>query len=560
MKSKVQKKLTVNNKIKKPIDTKNGKIMKNKKIGNLFVAKKVADQEFENEENIIDNTNEFANDIDEEEEEDEDNETPVVNKVAVKITTKTLKQWEQELQTDKSSKIIKKLMDAFHVVAINILKSKKVSNLPYKIENSQVFNGIIELCIQHIPGVLKKFLHIVHDAKFEASKAKRFPKIKNTLSIYYTDIINILQTVTSPDVLTILLKHLHCTIQCTQSFPALNEALFSVLIKLWSSDEEVVRVNAFMNIIKITTTYKEAILDNLLKAMYSKYNEIAKNMTPDNFDCINFMQQSLAEIYLLDHNLAYNHAFMEIRQLALKLRNATIQKNKENIDAVYSWEYLNSIRLWSELIKNTKKQSVIRSLLYPLVQIVTSLIKLTPTSEYYPLRFHCCQLLINISQKTGTFIPVLPYLLEILKFYDFNKVKNVIVAEKMSFTCMLKVTKTQMQENAFKNSIIDNVYQLILEVATKDSNAIYFPDMYINCIMELKSFLAKCQVPSYCKKIKQIYDKIQENRQFVETERNKIIVDLSDSATILNWELTLKTRGTPLQKFYDTVSNQKINK
>lgn len=211
------------------------------------------------------------------------------------------------------------------------------------------------------------------------------------------------------------------------------------------------------------------------------------------------------------------------------------------------------------MIKNTKKQSVIRSLLYPLVQIITSTIKLIPKSEYYPLRFHCCQILIDISRKTGTFIPILPYLLEVLSFYDFNEVKNLIVAEKMSFTCILNVSKTQKQENAFKNSVIDNVYQLILDVATKDSSAIYFPDMYINCIMELKSFLTKCQVPSYCKKMKQIKEKIQENCQFIETERNKIIVDLSDSATILNWEITIKTRGTPLQNFYDTISNQKKN-
>lgn len=153
--------------------------------------------------------------------------------------------------------------------------------------------------------------------------------------LYFDEIIvlfffflQLLQSVTSSNVLTILLKHLHCIIQCTQSFPTLREALFNALINLWSSDEEVVRVNAFINIIKITTSYKEAILDNLLKSMYSKYNEIAKDMTLDKIDCIKFMQQSLAEIYLLDHNLAYNHAFMEIRQLALKLRNATIQKNK----------------------------------------------------------------------------------------------------------------------------------------------------------------------------------------------------------------------------------------
>lgn len=221
------------------------------------------------------------------------------------------------------------------------------------------------------------------------------------------------------------------------------------------------------------------------------------------------------------------------------------------MEAVYSWKYVNCLRLWSELIIHTKKQSVLRSLLYPLVQIIIATIKLISTSEYYPLRFHCVKILINISKEIGVFIPVLPYLLEILKFYDFNKKSQTITKKPIVFTCLLKIQKQQIQENGLKDAIIDNVYQLILETASKDSSAMYFPDMYINCVIELKAFLEKCQVSSYCKKIKQLLDKIQENSIFIENERNKIIVDLSDNATILNWEIQIRNRGTPMQTFYD---------
>lgn len=36
-----------------------------------------------------------------------------------------------------------------------------------------------------------------------------------------------------------------------------------------------------------------------------------------------------------------------------------------------------------------------------------------PTSQYYPLRFHCLRMLINIAKESGTFIPVLPFLTEV---------------------------------------------------------------------------------------------------------------------------------------------------
>lgn len=42
---------------------------------------------------------------------------------------------------------------------------------------------------------------------------------------------------------------------------------------------------------------------------------------------------------------------------------------KENFQAVYNWQFINSLRFWSELITLSKQQSMLRSLLYPLVQV-----------------------------------------------------------------------------------------------------------------------------------------------------------------------------------------------
>ncbi|XP_043267395.1 nucleolar complex protein 2 homolog [Venturia canescens] len=469
-----------------------------------------------------------------------------------KVTLQLLKKWQEEIQKDSSSRTIKCAVEAFHAALLTVADPDGPKSLRYRVEGSSVFNGVVQLCIMQLPEAFKRFLKLGPENRFEAYKSKRFVKVKGVLKAYLTDLIKILQNVTSSDILTVLLKHLHQMLPYTQSFSSLNKPLLRILLKLWSTGEETVRVVAFLSILQIATSHRESVLETLMKTMYIKFVENSKFVSPNTLPGINFMRHSLAEIYLLDDNLAYNHSFLYIRQLAIHLRNAMTLKKKENFQAVYNWQYINSLRFWSELITHSKQQSMLRSLLYPLVQIITGTIKLIPTAQFYPLRFHCSQMLINISRDTNTFIPVLPYLLEILNAYDFNKRHKTVTMKPISFICLLRMSKSQLQENGFKDSVIENIYQLILENASKDSSTIYFPDLYVPCIMQLKAFLKKCKVANFCRKIRQLLDKINENHEFIERERNKIIVDLKDLSAIRNWENGIKSQQTPLTKFYES--------
>lgn len=58
--------------------------------------------------------------------------------------------------------------------------------------------------------------------------------------------------------------------------------------------------------------------------------------------------------------------------------------------------------------------------------------------------------------------------------------------------------------------------------------------------------------------MRQLVEKIEENSKFIERERAKISFSLSDEKMIVAWETNIKTKGTPLQTFYENWS--KINK
>lgn len=133
--------------------------------------------------------------------------------------------------------------------------------------------------------------------------------------------------------------------------------------------------------------------------MYVKYVQNTKFVSPNTLPGINFIKSSLVQIYSLDHDISYNHAFLYIRQLAINLRNAITLKKKvifkrvivlfitscfrifnfflfffqENFQAIYNWQYINSLRFWTELITISKDKSILRSLLYPLVQVSINL-------------------------------------------------------------------------------------------------------------------------------------------------------------------------------------------
>lgn len=46
----------------------------------------------------------------------------------------------------------------------------------------------------------------------------------------------------------------------------------------------------------------------------------------------------------------------------------------------------------------------------------------------------------------------------------------------MDFTYILRLSKAQMQENAFKDAVIENIYDVVLEYVAAESHRISFPE------------------------------------------------------------------------------------
>lgn len=145
--------------------------------------------------------------------------------------------------------------------------------------------------------------------------------------------------------------------------------------QLWSEGEEQVRVLSFLCILRLMRDQEPAVLGYILKKLYLSYAKNCKQTTPQTWPLINFMKQSLVELYSLDQGIAYQQAFVFIRQCAIHLRNAMTGNKKDGHKAVYNWHYVHSLLLWQQMICCLHPSEVLKQLVYPLVQVIIGTIK-----------------------------------------------------------------------------------------------------------------------------------------------------------------------------------------
>lgn len=55
----------------------------------------------------------------------------------------------------------------------------------------------------------------------------------------------------------------------------------------------------------------------------------------------------------------------------------------------------------------------------------------------------------------------------------------------LDFSCILRLAKSQLMENGFKDSVIERLYALLLEYVANESHCIAFPDITLLAVMQV---------------------------------------------------------------------------
>ncbi|KAI0446494.1 Noc2p family-domain-containing protein [Xylaria telfairii] len=459
------------------------------------------------------------------------------------LTKEMVARWKASIIEHHSLKAARQVVLAFRSAAHLNEDDDNERTQPYTISNPEVFHDVLVVALKQIPEVLQHHIPVKESAAgrvYIPTESKKFKPLSMLLRSFTSSILHMLPTLSDDATLKLTLSALTPLVPYLLTFRKLLKNLVKTVVGFWAqtTSSDTTRITAFLVLRRLVVIGDKGIREAVLKVAYQGLIAGSRVTNANTVQGINLMKNSAAELWGLDQSIGYTTAYNFIRQLAIHLRNSIVHNKNESYKHVYNWQYIHSLDFWSYVLSEhcnsireaeSGKESQLRLLIYPLVQVTLGAMRLIPTATYFPLRFHMIRSLLRISRSTGTYIPLASVLLEVLNSSEMRRSPKQATLKPLDFHVAYKAPKSYLRTRVYQDGVGEQVVDLFAEYFVLWSTNIAFPEFALPVIIMLKRWLKQSRKKDSGNnngKLRSglvlLVQKLEANVQFIEGKRAKV--------------------------------------
>lgn len=487
------------------------------------------------------------------------------------VTMSEVKKWQKSLQEQNSMRALRQVVLAFRSAAY--VNDADNQDTKYTISDPDVYHQVLITALEMVPKVLAHHLPVKETAGGRikvAAESQKFKTLSPLIKSHTSSIHQLLTNLSDASTLKLTLASIEPMLPYLLQFRKVLKVIVKMVVSIWSdnTNSEAVRVTGFLIMRRLMKIGDAGIREAVLKATYEGVVKGSRNTNIHTLAGVNLTKNSAAEIWGIDQTVSYTTGFSFIRQLAIHLRGSITNKTKDSYKTIYNWQYVHSLDFWSRVLSQhcnalveaeAGKQSALRPLIYPVVQITLGAMRLIPTPQYFPLRFQLARALLRISRATGTYIPLAPALMEVLSSTEMRKPPKSSTLRPLDFNTSIRAAKSYLRTRVYQDGVGEQVVELLSEFFVLWTKHIAFPELALPVVVMLKRWLKETGSRTGGNKNSKInhlvlllVQKVELNSRWIEERRAKVNFAPKDRADVENFLKETEWEITPLGAFVKT--------
>ncbi|CAG7915826.1 unnamed protein product [Penicillium olsonii] len=487
------------------------------------------------------------------------------------LTIPMVKKWQKLMEEQNSIRAMRQVVLAFRAAAY--VNDPDAPDQKYTISDKNVYHQVLVTALTSVPKVLAHHLPVKESAsgKIRVSlDSKKFKTLTPLIKSHTSSVHQLLVNLTDASTLKMTLASIEPMLPYLLQFRKVLKTLVKIVVGIWAdvATADATRITGFLLLRRLMVLGDAGIKETVLKATYEGVVKGSRNTTVHTLAGVNLMKNSAAEIWGIDQNVAYTAGFSFIRQLAMHLRKSITNTTKESYKTIYNWQYVHSLDFWSRVLSQhcdglveaqAGKESALRPLIYPVVQITLGAMRLIPTATYFPLRFQLTRALLRISRATGTYIPLSSSLLEVLTSAEMRKHPKSSTLRPLDFNTSIRAPKSYLRSRTYQDGVGEQVAELLSEFFVLWSKHIAFPELSVPVVVSLKRWLKQVSARSGGNKnakinqmILLLVQKVETNARWIEERRSNVSYAPRHRSEVESFLKDVDWETTPVGAFVKT--------